>query len=94
MIIITLTKSSVSYSLLRFLDARATVPVGELHVHIGSGRRAPESAAVVAGPGTTVPVGQGHVRCGSARWSLKGFAVGAGAGLGCLLRRRTRQNRK
>ena len=73
MIIITLTKSSVSYSLLRFLDARATVPVGELHVHIGSGRRAPESAAVVAGPGTTVPVGQKHVHnvIGSARRALE-----------------------
>ena len=58
------------------------MPVGQRHVPAGSSRRAPESAAVVAEPGTTVPVGQRHVLGGSARRALERAAVGAGAGLG------------
>ena len=69
---------------LYWLDPRATLDVGQLHVFDGSKRRALEGAAVDAGPGTTVPVGRRNVRCGSARWALEGAAVGAGAGMGCL----------
>ena len=59
------------------------MPVGQRHVPAGSNRRAPESAAVGAGPGTTVPVDKRHdiVRCGSGSWALEGVAVVAGAGI-------------
>ena len=55
--------------------------VGQTHVLGGSGRRAPDGAAVGARPGATVPVGQTHVLGGSGRRALEGVAVGAGARL-------------
>ena len=70
--------------LLRFLGARATVPVGQRHVQVGSGRGALEGVAVGAGPATTVPVGQRHMQGDSESWALEGVAVGEGAGIGCL----------